>query len=71
MRPISWVGVLLLVMGIVVLSGRISYTRDSESVSLGPVELVTNRKAEIPSFVGILLIVAGGAALVVGARRRG
>lgn len=70
MKPISWLGVLLLIVGVVLLSGRISYTRESETVSVGPVELVTKRKAEISPLIGVLLIVAGGAALVVGARRR-
>ena len=69
MKPISWLGVLLLVVGVVLLSGRISYTRDSESVSVGPVELVTKRRAEVSPLFGVLLIVAGGAALVAGARR--
>ena len=69
MRPISWLGVLLIVVGVVVLATRISYTKDTESVSVGPVEVVTKRKAEIPPWAGILLIVAGGGLMVAGAKR--
>ena len=47
MKPISWLGVLLIVVGVVVLAMRISYTQDTESVSVGPVEVVTKRKAEM------------------------
>lgn len=70
MRPISWLGVLLLAVGVVLLSGRVSYTRESETVSVGPVELVAKRRAEISPVFGVLLIVAGGVVLVVGGRRR-
>lgn len=69
MKPISWLGVLLMVIGVVLLSGRISYTRDSETVAVGPVEMVTKRKTEISPLFGVLLLVAGGALLVVGAKR--
>ncbi|MEO6331614.1 MAG: DUF3185 domain-containing protein [Gemmatimonadaceae bacterium] len=69
MKPISWLGVLLMVVGVVVLAMRISYTKDSETVSVGPLEVVTKRKAEIPPIVGVLLLVGGGALLVVGAKR--
>ena len=69
MKPISWLGVLLIVVGVVILAMRISYTKDSETVSVGPVEVVTKRKAEIPPWAGILLIVAGGGLMVAGARR--
>lgn len=69
MKPISWLGVLLIVVGVVLLAMRISYTKESETVTVGPVELVAKRKAEIPPWVGVLLIVAGGAVMVVGARK--
>jgi uncharacterized membrane protein len=70
MKPISWLGVALIVAGIVLLSGRITYTRDSETVNVGSVEVVAKRQAEIPRWTGLLLIVAGGGLMVAGARRR-
>lgn len=70
MKPISWLGVLLMVAGVVLLSGRISYTKDSESVSVGPVEVVAKQKTEVPPILGVLLLLGGGALLVVGAKRR-
>ncbi|MEX0909617.1 MAG: hypothetical protein WDZ58_07620 [Gemmatimonadaceae bacterium] len=70
MKPISWLGVVLIVVGIVLLSGRISYTRDSETVSVGPVEVVAKREAVIPRWTGLLLLLTGGGLMVAGARRR-
>ncbi len=70
MKPISWLGVLLMVVGVVVLAMRISYTKDSETVSVGPLEVVTKRKADVPPLVGVLLIVGGGVLLVAGSRRK-
>lgn len=69
MKPISWLGVVLIIVGIVLLSGRLSYTRDTETVSVGPVEVVTKRKAEVPRWTGLLLLLAGGGLMVAGARR--
>lgn len=69
MKPISWLGVLLIVVGVVLMAKRISYTKDSETVSVGPVELVTKRRGEIPPWVGILFIVGGGGLMVAGAKR--
>lgn len=70
MKPISWVGLVLLIAGIVILSGKISYTSDSESVAVGPVELVTKRKSAIPPAVGGILLIGGVALLIMGARKR-
>lgn len=69
MKPISWLGVVLIIVGVVLLSGRLSYTRDSESVSVGPVEVVAKRKAEIPRWTGLVLLVAGAGLMLAGARR--
>ena len=69
MKPISWLGVVLIIVGVVLLSGRLSYTRDSETVNVGPVEVVAKRKAEIPRWTGIVLLVAGAGLMVAGARR--
>ena len=70
MKPISWVGIALLIAGIVILSGKISYTRDTESVAVGPVELVAKRKSAIPPALGGVLLIGGVALMVMGARRR-
>lgn len=70
MKPISWVGVALLIAGVVILSGKISYTSGADSVAVGPVEIVTKRKAAIPPALGGLLLIGGGVLMVMGARRR-
>jgi drug/metabolite transporter (DMT)-like permease len=69
-KPISWLGVALIVVGIVLLSGRLTYTRDSETVNVGPVEVVAKRKSAIPPWVGALLAAGGAGLMVAGARRR-
>lgn len=70
MKPISWVGVALIIAGIVLLSGRLTYTRDSESVAVGPVEIIAKRKSTLPPALGGVLLVGGIALMVSGARRR-
>ena len=70
MKPISWVGVALIIAGIVLLSGRFTYTRDSETVEVGPVEIVTKRKSTLPPALGGVLLIGGVVLMVAGARRR-
>jgi hypothetical protein len=71
MRPVGWIGVVLIVAGVVVLAMRgISYTKERESVSVGPVAVAAEKKGFVPPWVGAVAI-AAGVALVFAGRRSG
>ena len=60
MRPLGIVGVALIVCGAIVLAmGGMSYLKERESASIGPIEVAAERRGFIPPL-------AGGAALVLG-----
>ena len=71
MRPLGAVGIILIVIGAVLIALRgVSYTKERESVQLGPMEVAAERKGFIPPAAGIAAI-AVGIVLVVAGRRRG
>ena len=71
MRPLGIVGVVLIVAGAVVLALRgISYTKNRQTVQLGPLGVTTEQKGFIPPIVGIVAVVLGGV-LMYSARRSG
>jgi hypothetical protein len=70
MRPQAVVGVILIAFGAIVLAMRgISYTKDRESVEIGPVEIAAEEKGFIPPVVGVIALVAGLALVLIGPRR--
>ena len=70
MKPLAIVGVLLIVAGAVVLALRgISYTKERQSVTVGPVEVAAERKGFVPPVVGVIAIAAGVLVLYLGRRR--
>ncbi|HEU4566366.1 MAG TPA: hypothetical protein VFS05_17005 [Gemmatimonadaceae bacterium] len=70
MRPLGILGILLIIAGVVVLAMRgISYTKERQSVSVGPLEVAAERKGFIPPAVGIAAVVVG-AGLLLASRRR-
>jgi hypothetical protein len=71
MRPLGWIGVILIVAGLVVLALRgVSYTKEREEVALGPVKVAAEKKGFVPPVVGAAAI-AVGVALVFAGRRSG
>lgn len=71
MRPLAWVGVVLIVVGLVALAYQgITYTTKEKVVDLGPLKVETEKERTIPlpPVVGAVAIVAG-LLLVVLARR--
>jgi hypothetical protein len=69
MRAGVIVGVVLIALGAVVLLRGASYRSRHDIVKIGDVKVTASDRREIPSWVGIVAIVAG-AGLAVGAARR-
>jgi drug/metabolite transporter (DMT)-like permease len=68
--PFRLAGAILLVAGVViVVLGGVSYTRERQSVELGSVELIAERKGVIPPVVGVLAILVGAGLMLVPSRR--
>ena len=73
MKPIGWVGVLLLVLGIVGFAlGGFSFTEHKKVVDAGPIQVSADEKHSVPiTPIAAGLAVVGGLALIaVGATRR-
>ncbi len=72
MKPISIVGVALLILGAVALAyGGLSYTSKDTIVDAGPIQITADKKRGIavPPIVGGLLVVGGIALLVIGRKQ--
>jgi hypothetical protein len=67
MRPIGWIGVLLIVAGVVVVAMRgIPYTKSRSDVEVGPLKVTAKEQGIVPPYVGIVAIVVGGALVFAG-----
>ena len=70
MRPVSWIGVILVVVGIVVVAMRgIPYTKSHNEVEVGPLKVTSQERGMVPPIAGIVAIVAG-AVLVFAGRKQ-
>ena len=73
MKPISWVGILLIVLGALVLAYHgINYTRQKKVLDVGSVHLTTETHERIllPPILGGLALAGGVVLLVMGARNK-
>jgi hypothetical protein len=73
MRPISWAGVVLIVVGALALAYQgINYTRQKDVVDLGSMHVTTETQERIPlpPVLGGLALVGGIVLLVAGARKK-
>ncbi|HEY3134060.1 MAG TPA: hypothetical protein VGJ47_05465 [Gemmatimonadaceae bacterium] len=67
MRALSWIGVLLILGGIVVIVMRgIPYTKSRNEVEVGPVKVTSQERGFVPPVVGIAAIVVGGILVFAG-----
>lgn len=70
MKPITIIGAVLIVLGgIVVALQGVSYVRDRQEVSLGPIEFATEERGFISPVIGGIVVVAGIALVLIGRRR--
>jgi len=60
MRPLAWIGVLLIVCGIVVVAMRgIPYTKSRNEVEVGPLKVTSQERGLVTPAVGVGAIVVG------------
>jgi len=69
-KPITMIGAVLIVLGgIVVALQGVSYVRDRQEVSLGPIEFATEERGFISPVVGGIVLAAGVVLVLIGRRR--
>jgi drug/metabolite transporter (DMT)-like permease len=67
MRPLGWIGVLLVVAGVVVVAMRgVPYTKSRNEVEVGPLKVTSQERGLVPPIVGIAAIVVGGVLVFAG-----
>lgn len=72
MNAAKLVGLVLIVAGVLgLVYGSFSYTKDTEAVKLGPLELSVKQKetVNVPVWAGVGAIVVGAALLVLGGKK--
>ena len=73
LNALKLVAILLIVGGVLGLTyGGFSYTKDTTAMKLGPLELSVQEKetVNVPVWVGIAAVAAGGLLLVIGGKSR-
>jgi len=73
MKPITWIGILLIVLGALALAYQgINYTRQKKVLDVGSVHLTTetHERIPLPPILGGLALAGGVVLLVMGARNK-
>lgn len=71
MKPATWVGILLIVLGVIAFSYQgITYTKREKVLDIGPIEATTEKKETIPlpPMLGALALIGGVALVFVGSK---
>ena len=67
MKPLAWIGVILIVAGIVVVAMKgIPYTKSRDQVEVGPLKVTTQERGFVTPIVGVAAIVIGGVLVFAG-----
>ena len=70
MRPLGWIGVLLIIAGVIVVAMRgIPYTKSHNEVEVGPLKVTAKEQGIVPPYVGIIAIVVGGVLVFAGRKQ--
>ena len=73
MKPMIWIGILLIVVGALVLAYQgIDYTREKNVLDVGSVHLTaeTHERLSLPPILGGLVLIGGVVMLVMGASNK-
>ena len=73
MKPMIWIGILLIVVGALVLAYQgIDYTREKKVLDVGSVHLTaeTHERLSLPPILGGLVLIGGVVVLVMGASNK-
>jgi drug/metabolite transporter (DMT)-like permease len=72
MRPLAWVGVLLIVAGLIIVAMRgIPYTKSRNEVEVGPLKVTSQERGMVTPIVGVAAIVIGGVLVFAGRKSPG
>ncbi len=72
MRPLGWIGVLLIAAGVIVVAMRgVPYTKSRNEVEVGPLKVTTQERGMVTPVFGIAAIVIGGVLVFAGKKRSG
>jgi hypothetical protein len=70
MRPLGWIGVLLIVCGVVIVAMKgIPYTKSRNEVEVGPLKVTSQERGLVTPMYGVAAIVIGGVLVVAGRKR--
>lgn len=70
MKASTLIGGVLLIAGLVILALRgVGYTKNKNSVEVGPLKVSAEERGFIPPIAGVALVVVGGIVLVLGRKR--
>jgi drug/metabolite transporter (DMT)-like permease len=72
MRPLGWIGVLLIVAGVIIIAMRgVPYTKSHDEVQVGPLKVTTQERGMVTPIFGVAAIVVGGVLVFAGKKRSG
>ncbi len=67
MRTLAWIGVILIIAGVVIVAMKgIPYTKSRNEVEVGPLKVTTQERGLVTPVVGIAAIVIGGVLVFAG-----
>jgi drug/metabolite transporter (DMT)-like permease len=70
MRPLGWIGVLLIVCGVVIVAMRgIPYTKSRSEVEVGPLKVTSQERGLVTPIFGVAAIVVGGVLVFAGRKQ--
>jgi len=70
MKPLAWIGVILIIAGVVIVAMRgIPYTKSRNEVEVGPLKVTSQERGLVTPVVGIAAIVIGGVLVFAGRGR--